>query len=73
MGQMRTVSKGGARSVLTFVDNNSILVVAYFMQHKGEVAARLSEFKPFYENQWGKNFKCVRSEKRTKFFSEKVA
>uniref|UniRef100_A0AAV1TCW5 CCHC-type domain-containing protein n=1 Tax=Peronospora matthiolae TaxID=2874970 RepID=A0AAV1TCW5_9STRA len=42
IGPMKTVSKGGARSVLTFVDDYSRLVAAYFMKHKSEVAARLS-------------------------------
>uniref|UniRef100_A0AAV1UBQ4 Polyprotein n=1 Tax=Peronospora matthiolae TaxID=2874970 RepID=A0AAV1UBQ4_9STRA len=73
MGPMKTVSKGGARFVLTFVDDYSRFVAAYFMKHKSEVAARLSEFKAFYENQWGKHLKCIRSDNGTEFVNKKIA
>uniref|UniRef100_A0AAV1TE50 Integrase catalytic domain-containing protein n=1 Tax=Peronospora matthiolae TaxID=2874970 RepID=A0AAV1TE50_9STRA len=72
MGPIKTVSKGGARSVLTFVEDYSRLVAAYFMKHKSEVAARLSEFKDFFENQWGKHLKCIRSENGTEFVNKKI-
>ncbi|OWY95104.1 Integrase, catalytic core protein [Phytophthora megakarya] len=62
MGPIRTLSKGGARYVLTFVDDHSRYVVAYFLKNKSEVAAKLSEFKAFYENQWGERLKCLRSD-----------
>uniref|UniRef100_A0AAV1UDV4 Integrase catalytic domain-containing protein n=1 Tax=Peronospora matthiolae TaxID=2874970 RepID=A0AAV1UDV4_9STRA len=73
MGPMKTVSKGGVRFVLTFVDDYSRFVAAYFMKHKSEVAARLSEFKAFYENQWGKHLKCIRSDNGTEFVNKKIA
>lgn len=53
-GPMRTVSKGGERFLLTFVDDYSRFVVVYFMKYKGEVASRLCASKDFYENQWPK-------------------
>ena len=73
MGPMKTVSKGGTRFVLTFVDDYSRFVVAYFMKHKSEVAARFSEFKAFYENQWGKRLKCIRSDNGTEFVNKKIS
>ncbi|KAG3120253.1 hypothetical protein PI125_g1338 [Phytophthora idaei] len=70
---MRTPSKGGAKYVLTFVDDYSRYVVAYFMKNKSEVASKLKEFKAFYENQWGERMKCLRSDNGTEFLKKKVA
>ena len=53
MRPMKMVSKGCARFVLNFVDDYSRFLVMYFLEHKSKVVARLSEFKAFYENQWG--------------------
>ena len=69
---MNTLSKGGARYVLTFVDDFSRYVVAYFMKNKSEVAALLNEFKAFYENQWGERLKCIRSDNGKEFVNKKV-
>lgn len=73
MGSMKTVSNGGARYVLTFVDDFSRFVVAYFMKNKSEVASKPIEFKAFYENQWGHRLKCLRSDNGTEFVNKKVA
>ena len=51
MGPMRTLSKGGAKYVLTIVDDYSRYVVAYFMKNKSEVAGKLKEYQALYENQ----------------------
>jgi hypothetical protein len=53
MGPMKTPSKGGAKYVLTFVDDYSRYVVAYLLKKKSEVAAKLNAFMKFYEKQWG--------------------
>ncbi|OWZ24243.1 Rve-domain-containing hypothetical protein [Phytophthora megakarya] len=73
MGPMRTLSKSGARYVLTFLDDYSRYVVTYFLKNKSEVAAKLSEFKAFYENQWGERLKCLRSNNRTEYVNKKIA
>ncbi|GMF33539.1 unnamed protein product [Phytophthora fragariaefolia] len=70
MGPVRTVSKGGAKYVLTFVDDYSRYVVAYFMKTKSEVANKLKGFKAFYENQWGERLKCLRSDNDTEFVNK---
>ena len=45
MGPMRTLSKGGAKYVLTLVDDYSRYVVAYFLKKKSEVTGKLMEFR----------------------------
>ena len=47
IGPMRTISKGGAKYVLTLVDDYSRYVVAYLMKNK---SGELKEFRAFYEN-----------------------
>nr|CAI72292.1 putative polyprotein [Phytophthora infestans] len=72
MGPMRTISKGGAKYVLTFVDDYSRFVVAYFMKSKSEVGSKLKEFKALYETQWGERLKCLRSDNGTEFVNKTV-
>lgn len=52
MGPMKTVSKGGARYVLTFVDVCLRFVVAYFMKSKSEVQSK-SSLKLFTKTNGG--------------------
>ncbi|KAG4061423.1 hypothetical protein PC123_g3730 [Phytophthora cactorum] len=75
MRPMRTPTTGGAKYVLTFVDDYSRYVAAYFMKNKSEVASKLKEFKGFYENQWGGGgrMKCLRSDNGMEFVNNKVA
>ncbi|OWZ21244.1 Rve-domain-containing hypothetical protein [Phytophthora megakarya] len=37
----------------------------YFLKNESEVTAKLSEFKAFYENQWGERLQCLRSDNGT--------
>lgn len=72
MEPRKTVSKGGAKSVLTFVDDYLRFVMAYFLKHKSEVAAQLNELKSFYESQWGKSLICIRPKNGTEFVNKKI-
>ena len=65
MGPMRTLSNGGAKCVLTLVDDYSRYVVAYLMKNKSEVPGNLKEFRAFYENQWGERLNCLHSDNGT--------
>ena len=67
MGPMKTKSKGGARYVLTFVDDYSRHVVVYFLTKKSEVVTKFKSFMKLYENQWGQRIKCLRSDNGTEF------
>ncbi|POM59841.1 polyprotein [Phytophthora palmivora] len=45
-----SMTKGGARYVLTFVDDYSRYVVAYFLTKKSEVSSKFKSFVKLYEN-----------------------
>ncbi|KAE9212787.1 hypothetical protein PF004_g15532 [Phytophthora fragariae] len=72
MGPMKTKSKGGARYVLTFVDDHSKYVVAYFITKKSEVPVKFKAFMNLYENQRGERIKCLRSDNDTEFVNKEM-
>ncbi|KAE9023991.1 hypothetical protein PR003_g14064 [Phytophthora rubi] len=72
MGPMKTKSKGGARYVLTFVDDYSKYVVAYFIAKKSEAPVKFKTFMNWYENQWGERIKCLRSNNGTEFVNKEM-
>ncbi|KAE8906867.1 hypothetical protein PF007_g22869 [Phytophthora fragariae] len=72
MGPMKSTSKGGAKYILTFVDDFSRYVVAYFLKKKSEVASKLKEFMRFYEKQWEERLMCLRSDNGTEFVNKDV-
>ncbi|OWZ23039.1 hypothetical protein PHMEG_0002150 [Phytophthora megakarya] len=72
MGPMKTKSKGGARYVLVFVDDYSRYVVAYFLKKKSEVANKFKTYLTMYENQWGEQTKCLRSDNGMGFQPERI-
>ena len=49
MGTMETKSQGGARFVVTFLDDFSRYVVAYYIAHKSEVVDMFIEYKMMME------------------------
>ncbi|OWZ08196.1 LOW QUALITY PROTEIN: Rve-domain-containing hypothetical protein [Phytophthora megakarya] len=71
MGPMKTVSKGGTRYVLTFVDDFSRFVLEYFLKNKSTVTAKLAEHST--KNQWGKRLKCLRSDNVTEYVYKQMA
>ncbi|KAE9025730.1 hypothetical protein PR001_g12355 [Phytophthora rubi] len=73
MGPMKSTSKGGTKYILTFVDDFSRYVVAYFLKKKSEVASKLKEFMRFYEKQSGEGLMCLRSDNGTEFANKDVA
>ncbi|KAE9022411.1 hypothetical protein PF011_g4504 [Phytophthora fragariae] len=73
MGPMKSTSKGGVKYILTFVDDFSRYVVAYFLKKKSEVASKLKEFMRFYEKQWDELLMCLRSDNGTDFVNKDAA
>ena len=62
MGPMETESIGRARYILTFVDDYSKYVWAYFLREKSEVAKRTIEHIKHVERQTEKQVKILRSD-----------
>ncbi|KAL4116577.1 hypothetical protein PRIC2_012029 [Phytophthora ramorum] len=72
MGPMKTKLKGGARYVLTFVDDYSKYVTAYIISKKSEVPIKFKTFMNLYENQWGERIKYLRSDNGTEYANKEM-
>lgn len=62
MGPMNVKSAGGARYVLTFIDDYSRYTVVYFLKAKSEVMDKFKLYKTFAENQFGRSLQCIRTD-----------
>ena len=61
-GPLPTPSTGGARYILTFIDDATRYVVVYFLKQKSETHAKFMAYKTFHEKQTGKSLKILRSD-----------
>ena len=61
-GPSATISKGGARYFVSFIDDFSRKVWIFFMKTKNEVFTKFKEWKAEVENQTGRKIKCLRSD-----------
>lgn len=61
-GPMETTSVGGAKYVVTFIDDYSRKVFAYFAKRKNDNEGIFIEFKKFVETQTGQKLKVLRSD-----------
>lgn len=68
-GPMETVSLGGARYFVTFIDDFSHKVFVYMLKSKGEVETKFKIFKAFVEQQTGHNIKILRSDNGGEYLS----
>ncbi|GMF33018.1 unnamed protein product [Phytophthora lilii] len=59
MGPMNVKTVGGARYVLTFVDDFSRYTTVYFLKNKSEVLIRFMQFKVFTEKQFNQRIRCI--------------
>lgn len=66
---METNSIGGAKYILTFVDDYSKKVFIYFLKAKSETLNTFREFKNLIENQTGEWIKTLRSDNGTEYRS----
>ena len=57
MGPTETKSRGGSRFFVTFIDDFSRYIVAYYTEIKSEVTYRFVEYKALMENQVSKKIK----------------
>jgi hypothetical protein len=73
VGPMQTVSQGGAKYFVTFIDDYSRFVVAFFIAQKSQVVDKFIEFKALMENQLNKKIKCLRTDNGTEYVNKKMA
>jgi transposase InsO family protein len=66
---MQTMSLGGARYFLIFVDDRSRFTWAYFIRKKSDVFEYFKEFKTMVEKQTGKCIKILRSDQGGEYTS----
>ena len=73
MGPMRNPFKGGAKYIITFVDDYSRYAAVFMIKSKSEVTGKFKEFKTFFENQWGARLRCLRSDNGSEFVNKTMA
>jgi len=59
-GLMQTLTHGGAKYFVIFIDDYSWLTIVYFIHQKSNVFAIFQAYKTFVENQIGKKIKMFR-------------
>ena len=72
MGPMETRSQGGARFMVTFIDDCSRYVVSSFIRHKSEEKHRFLDFKAMVENQLNSKIKCIRTDNGGEFINNRL-
>lgn len=70
-GPMETSSLGGARYMVTFIDDHSRKVFGYLIKEKSEVMSKFIDFKVMVEKQTGKVVKCLRSDNGGEYVSSR--
>ena len=68
-GPMQTLSLGGTRYFIIFVDDNSRFTWIYFIRKKSDVFEYFKEFKIMVEKQTGKCIKILRSDQGGAYIS----
>lgn len=68
-GPMETVSNGGNRYFITFIDDYSRKIWVFFLKHKSEAFDVFKEFKTFVENQSGCSIKVLRTDRGEEYTS----
>lgn len=68
-GPAKTASMGGCRFYVTFTDDHTRKVWAYFMKEKSEVFIHFQHFKAMAEKQIGNYVQCLRSDGGGEYFS----
>lgn len=61
-GAMETVSLGGARYFITFIDDYTRKVYVYFLKNKLDITSTFKKFKAQVENELGKRIKILRTD-----------
>ena len=67
MGPCTCSVKGGAKYLLTFIDDFSTKVWVYFLKHKNDVFPTFKKWKVLIENQIGKKIKHLQTDNGLEF------
>ena len=68
-GPSRKASLGGARYMLTIIDDYSLRVWPYFLKHKSEAFSAFKEWKTMVERQTERKVKKLRTDNGMEFCS----
>jgi transposase InsO family protein len=68
---MKTTSHGGARYLVTFIDNFLRKIHVYLLKAKGKVFDKFKVYKALVENQIDMKIKTLRSDNGREFMSKK--
>lgn len=66
-GPMETLSIGGARYFLSFIDDHSRKMFIYFLKSKSEVLSKFREFKAYVEVQTERKIKAIRTDNGSEY------
>ncbi|CAD7000956.1 unnamed protein product [Ceratitis capitata] len=66
-GPMRNLSIGGAKYLLTLIDDKTRYVFVYFLNGKDEIFTKFKEYKTMVERQTENNINILRSDNGTEF------
>lgn len=71
-GPMEIDSIGGARYVLTFIDDKTRMTFVSFLKTKDEVFHKFVQFKVYIEKQTGKSIKAIRSDRGKEYVNQQM-
>lgn len=69
-GSMEETSIGGAKYMLTFVDDHTKKVFIYFLEYKNQTTKFFKIFKAMIENQTGQKIKCILSDRGKEYVND---
>lgn len=71
-GPMETISIGGSRYFLTFIDDYTRYVHIYFLAEKSQVIEAFKEFKNLVENKTDSKIKILRTDNGTEYVNKQM-
>lgn len=71
-GPMEIESVGGARYLLTFIDDKTRMTFVSFLKTKDEVFRKFVQFKTYIEKQTGKFIKAIRTDRGTEYVNSQM-
>lgn len=72
-GPMETLSAGGGKYFITFIDDYSRKVYVYFLKNKLDIKSVFEKFKVEVENELGKKIKILRSDNGKEFCNKELS